>query len=220
MLLVFPKMHKQPFSAPQSESTPSLINQDAYPLMHRDEQSAWQAGSYSFLTPANGEWCNRTAGPLPFPSLTVSSHLCTLPLTLLPGLLFLAHSLSSLFSFLSLSSLSHFCSPIHWLPLFHPLDISPTQRPMFPCLHYTQLLPSINYMPTPLLTYPLPFLCSMTTTPTILHTHLSLQPPCLTSHPLGQLSVPPHTLVLLPLLPFSLPSKLTPPVAVSHSRCP
>lgn len=67
---------------------------------------------------------------------------------------------------------------------------------------------------------PLPFLCSITTTPTILHTHLSLQPPCLTSHPLGQLSVPPHTLVLLPLLPFSLPSKLTPPVAVSHTRCP
>lgn len=99
-------------SGPHSDSAPSLINQDAYPLMHRDEQSVWQAGSYSFLTPASAEWCYRTAGPLPFLSLpcfplSKSPLLCVPFLTLsssliCSSLLFSAHSHSSLFSFLSL----------------------------------------------------------------------------------------------------------------------
>lgn len=138
-------------SGPHSESAPSLINRDAYPLMHRDEQSAWQAGSYSFLTPASAEWCNRTAGPLPFllpcfPLRLSQSPPCTLPRSLLlPCLLFLTHSLSSLFSFLSLPP-----SPLYFYLLAPSLSPSPFQRAMFPCLHYTQLLPSINYLPTPL----------------------------------------------------------------------
>lgn len=71
--------------------------------MHRDEQSGWQAGSYSFLTSAHTV-IHRTAGPLPF-LLLLLHHL---PLSLstlfsvsflalfLPSLLFVAHSLSTL----------------------------------------------------------------------------------------------------------------------------
>lgn len=68
---------------------------------------------------------------------------------------------------------------------------------------------------------PLPFLHSMTTTPTTLHTRFFATPPFLTPHLSGQLSVTPHTLGLVPLLLLSLPPKLTPPVApLSHARCP
>ena len=61
--------------------------------MHRDERSAWQAGSYSFLTPACAEWCNTTAGPPPSlsscpssPASLSQSPLCTLPHRLLISL--------------------------------------------------------------------------------------------------------------------------------------
>lgn len=97
-------------SGPHSESAPFLINQDVYPLMHRDEQSAWQAGSYSFLTPAHTAWCNGTAAPSLFllfllPSLqacSLYSFSHSLPISL-PSLLIFAHCLSSLFPFLSLT---------------------------------------------------------------------------------------------------------------------
>lgn len=193
--------------------------------MHRDEQSAWQAGSYSFLTPASAEWCNRKAGPLSSssPASPSLSPLCTLPRSLLmsiflPSLLFLAHSLSSLFSFLSLSP--SFLYSYSLAP-----SLSPSVSLSFPEAHVSLLalhtITSIHQLSAySSLATPLPFLYSMTTTPTIQHTHVSLRPPSLTSHPSGQLSVPPHTLVLLPLLLLSLPPKLTPPVAPHHTRCP
>lgn len=132
-------------SGPHSVSAPFLINQDMYPLMHRDEQSAWQAGSYSFLTPASTEWCNRTAGPYSF-----SSFSCCLPIS--PVFLFLSVLLCTIPPFIILTPL--FIPLLSWLlftrSLVHPDNLALSQRPVFPCLHYTQLLPSINYLPTPL----------------------------------------------------------------------
>lgn len=107
-------------SSPHSESAPSLINRDAYPLMHRDEQSAWQAGSYSFLTPASAECYNRTAGPLPFLLLLLLLLLPCVPLPLSQSTL-----LSVSFHALSFSLASYF---LHT----HSLHYSPPPFSLYP----------------------------------------------------------------------------------------
>lgn len=131
---------------------------------------------------------------------------CTLPVFIILFPLFIL-SISFLYSY----SLAPSLSPSQYLSY-------PEAHVSFLALHTITSIHQLYAYSS--LANPLPSLCSMTTTPTILHTHLSLPPPCLTSHPLGQLSLPPHTLVLFPLLPFSLSPKLTPPVALSHTRCP
>lgn len=147
MLIKNHSLRKPNFKWPtySSVSVPFLINQDAHSLMHRDEQSAWQAGSYSSLTPASVEWCNRTAGLLPFLPLLIPSFPISSPS---PhhffSFAYFVHYILSLSPFLSLPPFYH--SPA--LLFFLSVSLF-TQRPMFLCLHYTQLLPSINYLPTP-----------------------------------------------------------------------
>lgn len=177
-------------SGPHSESAPFLINQDVYPLMHRDEQSAWQAGSYSFLTPAHTAWCNGTAAPSLFllfllPSLqacSLYSFSHSLPISL-PSLLIFAHCLSSLFPFLSLTPPPPNCNSL-------ASSLSPSQSLFFPEAHVSLLalhtITSIHQLSAySSLATPLPFLYSMTT-PTTLITRVSLQPPSLTRHPLAK----------------------------------
>lgn len=199
-------------SSPHSESAPSLINRDTYPLMHRDEQSGWQAGSYSFLTSAHTV-IHRTAGPLPF-LLLLLHHL---PLSLstllsvsflalfLPSLLFVAHSLSTLVPPTPSPS-----TPIHWPTLSPSLSLFFLEaRVSLLALHTITSIHQLSAYSS--LATQLPFLYTMTTTPTILHTHVSLRHPSLTSHPSGRLNIAPHTLVLLPLLLLCLVQQLTPP---------
>lgn len=172
-------------NSPHSGLAPSLINQDAYSLVQWDEQSAWQAGSYSFLTPASTEWCNRTRGPLPFllllfflcfPLPYIYSPFCALSCFLFPpSLLFPAQSPSP-----STTPSSHTHAHLYSLALSRSLPVSLSlslfQSPLFPNLHYTQLRPSIIHLLTLWLPHFLLFRI-MTTTPSILHTPFPHLPP-------------------------------------------
>lgn len=193
-------------SGPHSKSAPSLTNQDAYPLMHRDEQSAWQAGSYSSLTLASKEWCNRTAPPSHFPScfsFSQSPLLCIYPCSLLPSLL-LSCTLIILFPLFS---------PLLSLLLFtvcfsFTLSISPLPRgPCFlACITHNYFHPSIICL----------LLFSYPTSLSLLYDNNPHYPAyaflsdlyLLPSHPPGQLSVPSQ--YSCPLLPFSPPPKAYP----------
>lgn len=135
--------------------------------MHRDEQSAWQAGSYSFLTPDSAEWCNRTAGPLPFllPCFALPlSFLFPSPFSpqlsfYLPSIPFPTHSLSSLFPFLSQS-------PLLSLLLFTcSLSISLLSRSHVSMLALHTITSIHQLSAYSSLATPLPFLYPMTTTP-------------------------------------------------------
>lgn len=123
--------HKQAFllSGPHTERPPSFINWDAYPLMHRYEQSARQAGSCSSLTLAIADWC--IPHLLPISSLPCSTPLPSLLLWLdscpwVPSVL-LSPSQRRTFSCLQCT---HTCALTH----------------RHACAHTHALLP-INYLP-------------------------------------------------------------------------
>lgn len=173
--------------------------------MHRDEQSVWQAGSYSFLTSASTDWYKQNSRPPPSPP----------PPPMLPSLPSL---LSVSFSALSLSCcffLAH--SPCSLSPPPPSLSVYsyssslflPISPPFFPEARVSSLalhtITSIHQLSVRVL---FNFLTSLFSTPwqqppLSLHTHVSLRHPSLTSHPSGQLNVPPRTLGLLfPSTPF------------------
>lgn len=172
--------------------------------MHRDEQSVWQAGSYSFLTPASADWYKQNSRPPPSPPP---------PPPCFPHsqVYFLCPSLSLAAFFLhthpvhytppppSLSVYSY--SPSLFLPISPPFFF-PEARVSLLALH---TITSIHQLSARVL---FSFLTSLFSTPwqqppPSLHTHVSPRHPPLTSHPSGQLNVPPRTLGLLfPSTPF------------------
>lgn len=181
-------------NSPRNISALSLLNQDIYPPMHRDEQTVWQAGSYSFLTPASTEEKNS------------SPHLSSISPYLVSFLCPLSFSLD--FYLFYYPPLPYPSTPIH------SLSLSP-----FPSLSFTEAHVSLLALHTITsihqlsayfsLATQLPFPCTMTTTPTFLHTHFVLQPH-LISHPSGQLNVDPsHT--CSPSPPLSSPKALYSP---------
>lgn len=191
--------------------------------MHRDEQSVWQAGSYSFLTPASTDWYKQNSRPPPsppppmlpsFPSL-LSVSFSALSLSL-PCCLFLAHSPCSLSPPPpSLSVYSY--SPSLFLPISPPFF----QRPVFLYLHYTQLLPSINYLPGSSLASSLPFSQRHDNNPHYPCIHMFrrdtlLSPPT----PLGSWMYLPAHLVFFPLLLLLSASKAHPSCSLPRTRCP
>lgn len=168
-------------NSPHSGSAPSLINQDAYSLVQWDEQSAWQAGSYSFLTPASTEWCNRTAGSLPFllfflcfPLPYIYSPFLALSCFLFPpSLLFPAQSPSPS---TTPSSHTHLHTYIHWRCLTPSLSLSCPKSPVSQLVFHT--ITPIHQLSAYSLATPLPTLFRiMTTTPSILHTPFPHLPP-------------------------------------------
>lgn len=134
--------------------------------MNRDEQSAWQAGKYSFLTPTSTEWCNRTTTPVPF-----SSPYAVLIPPSFPNLTFFP-----LFFSYQISTYSDFTITIHRYPSY-------SQKIIFSETHFsTHLLSFVIYLPTsPRLPPPTPY---------TVYTGVALTPPNL-SHPSGQLSLTP-----------------------------
>lgn len=171
-------------SGPHSVSVPFLINQDRHSLMHRDEQSAWQAGSYSSLTPASAEWCNRTAGLLPFllllipfPHFLPSPHLFSLCLfhTLHPFII-------PIYFFTSILSLLPFTRA-----LVLPLGISfyPEAHVSVPALHTITSIHQLSAYSS--LATPLPSFYSITPPLSWLHmfsmTPISYPPPAHSSLP-------------------------------------
>lgn len=173
--------------------------------MHRDEQSAWQAGSYSSLTPASVEWCNTTAGPLPFLPLLIPSFPISSPFPHLFHSFFLC-LLQALPLFIMLVSL--FISVLWPLPFSSAL-VLPLSISFYPEAHVSVLalhtITSIHQLSAySSLASPLPTLYSIT--PPLSWLHMFLYDPHFTPTPhtqlppSGQLSVPP------PSLPYGPPS--------------
>lgn len=160
--------------------------------MHRDEQSAWQAGSYSFLTPPSTEAKEQ---PPPIFHLSLSS-LLSMSSLLLPRLLLLLLPLSLIPPLLFTASLS-LPLPVSLLyrgPCFFTCITHNYFHPSIICLllfsHSTSL--SLHYDNNP--HYPAHTLFFATSS------HL---PPLWAAE-----CRPPHTLVLLPLPLLCLPPKL------------